>query len=395
MLSLRDQKAFQKKLQDEMKVQGLDGLILTSPGAVYYATGHASNFLYMSGKIGLTMAVVPPEGPVTLILKEFEMEAAKCNCKDINYAPYPVWIYIEDFYVPGQEKPEQPDLDLTFKTAADILLSGKSKPKIGVEMNSIPITRWPILEKAFGKENIVDCDKLMKRVRSFKTPWEITMLRRAAQITETGMYRTAQMIEPGMTEGQIMQQWKINIHKQEPQISFTSQAHTFGEHFAPTMIPREFSVKAGDIVRLDGGPLYFNYRGDLGRSFVVGNKVDPEKERVYNVLLGAFNLALSMIGPGVKYCDVFHATQKYVQTHGLPNYVRGHYGHSIGCNPFAEEYPFISANEPGGFEPGMVFCVEIPYYGSKYNSYNTEDTLLITENGYERFTHVNESLFWR
>ena len=45
------------------------------------------------------------------------------------------------------------------------------------------------------------------------------------------------------------------------------------------------------------------------------------------------------------------------------------------------------------FEPGMVFCFETPYYSSKYGCYNLEDTLVITENGHELFTHTNRTLF--
>ena len=79
----------------------------------------------------------------------------------------------------------------------------------------------------------------------------------------------------------------------------------------------------------------------------------------------------------------------------IPSYNRGHFGHSIGCNLFCEEYPMINPAETRTFEPGMVLCVEIPYYSSFNNSYNIEDTILITENGVDRFTKSNEDIFWK
>jgi len=79
---------------------------------------------------------------------------------------------------------------------------------------------------------------------------------------------------------------------------------------------------------------------------------------------------------------------------GYTSYQRGHLGHSMGCSLSTEEYPFIAAANPGVFEPGMVFCLETPYYSRKLGGFNIEDEILITENGIERWTYANEDLFW-
>ena len=44
----RNQKEFQEKLQAQMEKQGLDAMIITSPENIYYCTGHADNFMYLS-----------------------------------------------------------------------------------------------------------------------------------------------------------------------------------------------------------------------------------------------------------------------------------------------------------------------------------------------------------
>ena len=46
------------------------------------------------------------------------------------------------------------------------------------------------------------------------------------------------------------------------------------------------------------------------------------------------------------------------------------------------------------FMPGMVMSIEVPFYSAVYGAFNIEDTVLITENGCEWFTTVNDSLFW-
>ena len=43
----------------------------------------------------------------------------------------------------------------------------------------------------------------------------------------------------------------------------------------------------------------------------------------------------------------------------------------------------------------MVMNLEIPYYSSFNNSYNFEDTFLVTENGIDRFTKHSSDIYWR
>ena len=104
-----------------------------------------------------------------------------------------------------------------------------------------------------------------------------------------------------------------------------------------------------------------------------------------------------MIGPGVPFEPVFHAMQDTVRKSGFEKYTRGHCGHSVGCNIFVEERPFVAPGEDQeftAFMPGMVMSREL-FFSAVYGAFNIEDTVLITEeNGCEWFTTVNDSLFW-
>ena len=72
-----------------------------------------------------------------------------------------------------------------------------------------------------------------------------------------------------------------------------------------------------------------------------------------------YHRELEMIGPGVKIADVYHEVMAIVRK-TIPDYVRGHLGHSIRIS--IEEYPYISpyvGDET--FQPGMVVSCEVPY----------------------------------
>ena len=393
MLELRDQIAIQNRLQSCMADAGLDAMILTAPEAIFYATGFASQFLYQSNQIGLTIAVVPKSGKLTLICNEFERQSAVSSCKDIDIVSYPVWIYIEDYDDGSQDaKPAQPDLNRTFRMAAELIRDTcGANPKVGVEIEKIPYTKGLYLKETFG-DSLVDATKTLIESRVIKTPWEINVLRRGAQISEIAMEKTIREIVPGMTEADVMSLFKMNCQMQSPDVMDILQAHTLADDFAPAIIPRHHRLKVGDIIRLDGGPIYCGYGSDLARTYALGHSTDKHREEIYASLWKGNRVAKSMLGPGVRMCDVFNAVQATIKA-DIPGYKRGHHGHSIGCNRFTEEYPMIAGTETRTFEPGMVFCLEMPYYSSKNHTYNIEDTFLITEDGCEFFTNANDSLY--
>ena len=343
------------------------------------------------------MAVVPAHGKVSLIVSEFLKTAAERTCQDINIVSYPVWIYIEDIPDDGKEKPAQPDVNETFKLARDIIYSSKSdKPRVGVQKDILPFAKWEFLCDTFGKENLADCEPVLRESRAYHTAWEIELLRDNAKLTEKAMFETYQQIEAGMTEQQIQHMWNVNCFAQGEEVYYVTHANVYAEDWSPKVFNDvDRPVKNGDLVRLDGGLWRYGYSADLGRSSAVGGKpAHKGMEKTYEALLKGYDKLIEMLGPGVKMCDIFHEVLRVTQEAGLPRYRRGHFGHSINCNRFGEEYPFISAVETRVFEPGMIFCTEIPYYSIGNQSYNLEDEVLITENGIEIFTHVPRTLNW-
>ena len=108
----RNQYEIQEKLQKQMEIDGIDAMIITQPEAVFYCTGFASQFLYISNRIGMAAAVVPKHGKISLIVSGFEKLAAEqaCDKEHVNIIDYPVWIYIKDLD-DGKDKDAQPDMN--------------------------------------------------------------------------------------------------------------------------------------------------------------------------------------------------------------------------------------------------------------------------------------------
>ncbi len=392
----RNQIEFQEKLQAQMEKEGMDALLLTKPESIYYATGVASAFMYMGSAVGTVLAVVPRTGNVAIVTTEFETSLTKLENPDIEIVAYPIFVYVADFDSAGRVKEVQPDTNRTFKMAADLIREkvGNLK-KLGVERQSLPYDKMLALQDVFGADALADCGKLLIEAAATKTAWEIDVLRKNAQASDRAMHYVAQHTEPGMDELDISHLFLQGMVREGKEFTKAFNAFVIGEQFSPFEVPHaSVTVKPGDMIRLDGGVRSNAYSADIARTYAVGGVVNDERRKIWEILHETSEELFKRIGPGVRMCDLFQFAQENVQK-VIPSYNRGHFGHSIGCNLFCEEYPMINPAETRVFEPGMVFCVEVPYYSSFNNSYNIEDTVLITENGIERFTKSNEDIFWK
>ncbi len=393
---VREQKVYQEKLQAQMEKFNLDALILSHPETVFYATGTCNHIMYATFRVGMGLAVVPRQGNVTLICSNYDFQAASISApKDVDFKIYPIWTYIEDLDDGEQMKP-QPDPNQTWRIASEAIREKCPEIKrIGVERTYIPYDRMVFLQETFGKDVIVDGTQAIVEARAIKTPWEINCMRKAAAATHNAMYEVAQNTHEGLTEADMVNLWNKACANQGPDYYDRHSVHAFADMYSPVVIPRKNVVlKDGDIVKLDGTLFYQGYISDLARSYAVGGKVRPECDEIYQLLLEAHDKEFAMAGPGVPINELFDACMAIIKKK-FPSYKRGHFGHSIGCNKFPEEAPFITGEEKRVLEPGMVFCFEVPYYSSKNGSYNLEDEIVITETGIERLSAVPRSLDWK
>lgn len=392
----RPQIQFQEKLQEKMEREGLDALILTTPENIMYATGFLP-WSYLGRSCGSSVAVVPASGRVALVCNQYEQRSAEYQTKgDVDIYAFPIAMYIEDYYDENEgTKPPAPDPYKTFRIAFDVVKSKKSNPKVGVEKYEIPCTIYPFFVENFGEGNLVNLAEFISDIRKIKLPWEVDVLRYSAQVAEKMMNITMKSTEIGMTEADLMKLWYQAAYEVTGghEITMVNQVHTPGKDFSVSMLPRETPLVEGDIVRLDGGVSIYGYLSDIGRTYAVGKTVSKRKQELFDTLLAAYDKLREVIAPGVKMCDAFNAAMDVCRKGAIPNFVRGHFGHSLSIGPTAPDNPKIAPGCEEVFEPGMVLSFEVPYYSSENGSYGFEDTLVITEDGYEQFTHLNRSLF--
>ncbi|MGD8370584.1 MAG: type I methionyl aminopeptidase [Syntrophobacterales bacterium] len=168
-------------------------------------------------------------------------------------------------------------------------------------------------------------------------------------------------------------------------------------------IPGERILQDGDIVNVDVTSILNGYYADANKTFFVG-KPSPDAQKIVMVARKSLKVGLAMVRPGNTVGDIGWAIQRYAEGQGC-SVVREFTGHGIGFD-FHEppQVPhFGSRGEGVALVPGMVFTIEpminlgnkelrilednwtaVTLDGSL--SAQFEQTVLVTENGYESLT---------
>jgi Xaa-Pro aminopeptidase len=122
---------------------------------------------------------------------------------------------------------------------------------------------------------------------------------------------------------------------------------------------------------------------------VLGRPSDKQL-RYYNAARDGEIAAIAAMKPGVPVSQIFETAMRVTREHGMPHYERHHVGHGIGLEPY--DPPTINATTHTALEPGMVFCVETPYYEHGWGGVQVEDAVEITAGGVRRLTQSSQEL---
>ena len=168
-------------------------------------------------------------------------------------------------------------------------------------------------------------------------------------------------------------------------------------------IPGKRVLRDGDIVNVDVTPILNGYYADANQTFFVGSP-SSEARKIVRVARESLKVGRSMVRPGNTIGDIGWAIQKYAEREGC-SVVREFVGHGVGFE-FHEppEVPHYGQKGGGvGLVPGMVFTIEPMINLGRRNililedkwtvvtedgslSAQFEQTLAVTENGYESLT---------
>ena len=271
---------------------------------------------------------------------------------------------------------------------------GLSAATIGIDLRYVYADTLFRLQQNNPECQFVDVTGMLYGLRAIKYPEEIALHRSAAQLFESGLRRAIAEAKEGQSAQAIKYNYQagaLEAAMADPLLGDLQSAFGFISAGTGSSFGDRSGLHPGDLIKFDCGVSVGGFYSDCGRTFAFG-RATADQRRIHDALAEAHAAAREVMRPGTAISAIYQAAEQVMQAHSFAGYSRGHYGHSIGLDTFVEEPPFISANEHSELQPGMLFCLETPYYSASTGSYQIEDMILITEDGHENFNTLSYEL---
>ncbi len=152
---------------------------------------------------------------------------------------------------------------------------------------------------------IIDWRPWVHEQRLFKSAEELTVLRRACEITALGHTRAMQNCRPGQHEYQLEGEILHEFNRHGARFPSYNTIVGSGEngcilHYTEN----EAQMRAGDLVLIDAGCEFQGYAGDITRTFPVNGKFTTPQRAIYTIVLSMLEHSLQQYRPGVSIREV-------------------------------------------------------------------------------------------
>lgn len=264
---------------------------------------------------------------------------------------------------------------------------------LAIEQSLMPVGRKQKLEARFPAWYIrsdLCADEMVKGLRRIKDAYELDCIRKAQQIADDAYAHVLEQVHPGMMESEIkiaLGSYMIRHGSGDYNIGYiTSSGYK-------TSMPHggigDKLVEKGDLIMIDFGARVEGYGSDCTRTFAVGSVTDEQRE-VYAIVRAAQEEALRAIRPGVTGQQVDRVARDFINRAGYEGCFEHGLGHSIGLD--GHENPRFNQVCTDLMQPGIVMTVEPGIYLENRFGVRIEDMGVITEDGFEDFTHCTKDL---
>ena len=259
---------------------------------------------------------------------------------------------------------------------------GLKLAKIGFEERCLPFAEFSkIKEYARGNFDLVPTHSIVEDRRVVKDHREIMKLHRAVSITALALEQIRQFLVPGIKEIEVVAELERFIRYRGARASAFDIIVASGPNSSqPHHLSGARKLQDNEPVLIDLGVDYQGYKSDLTRVFFLG-KINTLVRKVYDIVLGAQELAIKRIRPGAEIAEIDRVARAYIAKKGFALHFTHNLGHGFGLE--VHEDPLISGKEASAIKPGMTFTVEPGIYLPGKFGIRIEDMVLITKEGCE------------
>ena len=261
--------------------------------------------------------------------------------------------------------------------------------------------------------DIADASSKVGNQRLIKDEDEITIMKKACQISAEAHVEAMKFVKPGMTEQEMEAFYLYEFSKRGGRFSAYTPIVAGGEHACVLhYVENSQPLKDGELLLVDAGCEYELYASDITRTFPINGKFTDPQLAIYEVVMEAQLKSIEAITADHNVMDAQIISEKII-TQGLIDlgilkgglddlHAQGAYkkfymhkiGHWLGIDVH-DAGDYMENGEFMKFKPGMVTTVEpgiyIPSSADVEDKWKgigirIEDDILVTNDGNENLT---------
>ena len=265
---------------------------------------------------------------------------------------------------------------------------------------------------AKAPHELISLDGILHEMRLIKDSEEISIIKKAAEISAQAHNRAMSLCKPGMYEYELEAEFLYQFRKNGGTEAYPSIVGSGANGCTLHYIENSSIMKNGDLVLIDAGMEYKGYAADISRTFPVNGKFSAEQAAIYDIVLQAQNNAIDKVYAGNHWNEANDAAVKTI-VEGLLELkiLSGNIEEIIAAKGYTDFYMHrvghwmgMDVHDVGDYkidgewrllEPGMITTIEPGIYikpSEKVDerwwniAIRIEDDILVTAKGQENLT---------
>ena len=387
-----NRRALQKRLPDDsLVVMCANGLVQRS-GDTTFPFRQESNFYYLTGLAEISEVVLVMEGSEEFLIlpKRSEAENIFGGVIDCDEVAKISGITTILGYKEGWNRYKKLQ-----KSRNKLYTLGVPPAKVTHTdaFYTNPARRFLVqkLKRIDSSVSIQDIRTDLTVLRQIKQPEEITAIKKAITITNTGFSRARKAMVPGMSEQALRAEFDYEFSKQgvphayEPIVAYDEKAvivHNIGS--------TNSQLQEGSWALVDAGAEYAGYSADITRMLPLG-KVQPRQREVYEAVERVLHACINELRPGLNFLDYARWAQQQVgqelvhlglsKTASDKKAIRRYFPHLVSHSLGLDTHDVFNYHEVT-LQENMVITVEPGIYIPEEGiGVRIEDDILITKTG--------------
>ncbi len=239
-------------------------------------------------------------------------------------------------------------------------------------------------------EKLVSGEDLCMKLRSRKSPGEVTLLENAAQVAGQAWYNALPRIKTGMTEIAIAKIIESEMAKLGSKPSFETIVNAGSKTEPGHGSPTDAVLEPGDLLHVDFGALVSGYCSDIQRLayFKKDDEVTAPEElqKAFSLVRDIVKKCMVSINPGMTGNDIDSIARKILTDNNYPEYQHalghqlGQYVHDGGAL-LGPHWPQYGKTPDIPLEKNFIFTVELEIMIDGIGCAGLEEDIIITDDG--------------